>query len=216
MYSIDRTDAVEVVFLVTCPKSGSGLFCRKVPLRFPEHFISRSRLQFLTLTSEYEDVPDEELAHAGATQQWRVEVQVQMNIGIFIIYAGGCCRCRELVNSHRISKRAREEVIVSLRQLRENLRKSGFLLWGQVQNRGDMPVIRSDCFLDLRKTNSTMYLTRTKYFVWPDCPPWNYCHPVFVLQDDSPLTMGYPDFKVCVFQDQAGSSAWAFRCTRLG
>lgn len=143
-------------------------------------------------------------------------MQVQMNIGIFVVYTGGHGGCRELVNTHRVSERAGEEVIVSLRQLRENPRKSGFFLSGQVQNGGDVPAIRSDCFLDLGKINATMCSTHTKYFVWPKCPPWNYCHPVFVLQDDSPLIMRYPDFKVYVFQDQVGSSAWASRCAGLG
>ena len=76
MYSINRTDVVEVVLLVACPKSGSGLFCRQVSLRFAEKFISRSRRQFPALMTGCEDIPDEELAHTGATQQWRIEVQV--------------------------------------------------------------------------------------------------------------------------------------------
>jgi len=71
-----------------------------------------------------------------------------MDIGIFVVCADGCCRYRELVNAHRVSKRAGEEVIISLRKLGEDRRKSGFLFLSQVQKGGNMPVIWSDCFRD--------------------------------------------------------------------
>jgi len=64
------------MLLVTRPESDGRLFRRQVPLRFGEHFKSKLRCQFLTLLSGCHDVPDKEFTHAGATQQWRVEVQV--------------------------------------------------------------------------------------------------------------------------------------------
>jgi len=102
--SIDWVNTVEIMLLVACSKSGGRLFWRQVPLRLCEQFISRCCHQLLISTLGCNNVPDEEFAHAGATQKRRVEVQVQMDISTFVACAGGCCKSGELVNSHRISK----------------------------------------------------------------------------------------------------------------
>ena len=75
MHSIGLVNnIVEIVLFVACPESGGRLFWRQVPLRLCEQFISKHRHQLLISTPGCNNVPDEEFAHAGATQQRRVEV----------------------------------------------------------------------------------------------------------------------------------------------
>ena len=71
-----------------------------------------------------------------------------MDICIFAVCADGRCRRRELVNPHGVSERTREEVVVSFGQLRESHCETGFLPLSQVQDGGNVPMIRSDCFSD--------------------------------------------------------------------
>ena len=57
---------------------------------------------------------------------------MQMDISMFAVCTDGYRRCGKLVNAHGVSKRAGEEIVISLRQLGENRCESGFLLLGQV------------------------------------------------------------------------------------
>ena len=69
---------------------------------------------------------------------------MQVDVRMFTICVSGCFGHGELVNAHRVSKRASKQVVVSLRQLGENRGEIGFLLLSQVQYRGDMSAVRSD------------------------------------------------------------------------
>ena len=73
---------------------------------------------------------------------------MQMDISMFAVCADGYRRCGKLVNAHGVSERAGEEIVISLRQLREDRCEGGFLLLGQVQDGGNVPAIRGDCFWD--------------------------------------------------------------------
>jgi len=115
--------------IIAFPESLSGLLSRQVPLGFCHQLKSH-----------------QELPNSRATQQRRIEMQMQVcNITLVLAAIGvGILRWgnRTLVNTHRVCERATEQVVVASRDLRQYLSERELLRGCEVVDRRYVSIVR--------------------------------------------------------------------------